>query len=59
MQMLDEEKKQNTKNTQTTYKVLSHIPKETYHNKVLFQKLMFLFVNINSLDRSSNFTKNL
>lgn len=36
MQMPNEEKKQNTKNTQTTNRVLSHIPKETYHNQVLF-----------------------
>lgn len=59
MQMLDEEKKQNPKNTQTIYKVLSYTPKETYHIKVLFQKLMPLFVNIKSLDQSSKFTKNL
>lgn len=59
MQMLDEEKKQNTKSTWTTYRVLSHILKETYHNKVLFQKLTLLFVNIKSLDQSSKFTKSL
>lgn len=59
MQMLDKEKKQNTKNAQTTYRVLSHIPKETYHNQVLIQTLMLLFVNIKSLDQSSKFTKNL
>lgn len=59
MQMLDKEKKQNTKNTQIIYRIIFHIPKETYHNKVLFQKLKLLFVNIRSLDQSSKFTKNL
>lgn len=58
MQMLDEGKKQNTKNTWTTYRVLSHTPKETYHSQVLFQKLMLLFINFKSLDQSSKFTKN-
>lgn len=37
----------------------SHQKRNSYRNKVLFLKLLLLFVNMKGLDQSSKFTKKL